>query len=128
MDDDLNTAAALGLLFDKVHELNRLLDSSPFNEDLRSYLQRERAALIECARSLGLLCAQPSQLLGELTRSPGEIDAGEIESIIRQRDKARKERDWARADSIREDLSRRGIILEDGPKGTKWRLRIEKPD
>jgi len=128
MDDDLNTAAALGLLFDKVHELNRLLDSSPFNEDLRSCLQRERAALIECARSLGLLWDQPSQLLGELTRSPVEIDAGEIESMIRQRDRAREERDWARADSIREDLSQRGIILEDGPKGTKWRLRIEKPD
>jgi cysteinyl-tRNA synthetase len=128
MDDDLNTAAALGLLFDKVHELNRLLDTSPFNEDLRSYLQRERAALIECALSLGLLWDQPSQLLGELTRSPGEIDAGEIESMIRQRDRARKERDWARADSIREDLFRRGIILEDGPKGTNWRLRIGKPE
>jgi len=48
--------------------------------------------------------------------------------MIRQRDKARKERDWARADSIREDLSRRGIILEDGPKGTNWRFMIEKPD
>jgi cysteinyl-tRNA synthetase len=128
VDDDLNTAAALGLLFDKVHELNRLLDTSPFNEDLRSYLQRERAALIECALSLGLLWDQPSQLLGELTRSPGEIDAGEIESMIRQRDRARKERDWARADSIREDLFRRGIILEDGPKGTNWRLRIGKPE
>jgi cysteinyl-tRNA synthetase len=128
MDDDLNTAAALGLLFDKVHELNRLVDSSPFNGDLRSYLQRERAALLECALSLGLFWDQPCQLLGELTKSPGEIDAGEIESMIRQRHRARKERDWARADSIREDLSRRGIIVEDGPKGTKWRLRIEKPE
>jgi cysteinyl-tRNA synthetase len=128
MDDDLNTAAALGLLFDQVHELNRLLDSSPFNEDLRSCLQRERAALIECALSLGLPWDQPSQLLGELASSPVEIDAGEIESMIRQRDRAREERDWARADSIREDLSQKGIILEDGPKGTEWRLRIEKPD
>jgi cysteinyl-tRNA synthetase len=128
MDDDLNTAAALGLLFDKVHELNRLLDSSPFHEDLRSCLQRERAALLECAMSLGLFWDRPSQLLGELTKSPGDIDAEEIEGMIRQRDRARKERDWARADSIREDLFRRGIIIEDGPDATKWRLRIEKPE
>jgi cysteinyl-tRNA synthetase len=128
MDDDLNTAAALGLLFEEVHELNRLLDSSAFNEDLRSRLQHERAALLECAMSLGLFWDQPSQLLGELAKAPAEIDAAEIESMIQQRDTARKERDWARADAIREDLSRKGIILEDGPKGTSWRLRIEKPD
>jgi len=128
MDDDLNTAAALGLLFDKVHEFNRLIDSSPFNEDLRFSLQRERAALLDCALSLGLFWDQPSQLLEELTKSPGELETGEIESMIRQRGRARKERDWARADSIREDLFRRGIILEDGPDGTKWRLRIEKPE
>ena len=128
MDDDLNTAAALGLLFDKVHELNRLLDSSTFNEGLRSRLQDERVALLECAKSLGLLWDQPSQLLSEITKAPVELEAGEIENMIRQRDRARKERDWARADSIREELFQRGIILEDGPKGTNWRLRIEQPD
>jgi cysteinyl-tRNA synthetase len=128
MDDDLNTAAALGLLFEKVHELNRLLDVSEFNEELGSRLQRERADLIECAMSLGMLWDKPSQLLWELAKAPAELDAGEIESMIEQRNKARRERDWARADAIREDLSRRGIILEDGPKGTNWRLRVERPD
>jgi cysteinyl-tRNA synthetase len=116
MDDDLNAAAALGLLFEKVHELNRLLDSSPYNEGLRLQLQRERTALLECALSLGLLWDQPSQLLGELTKAPAGLDAGEIESLIRQRDQARTERDWDRADAIREDLSQRGVILEDGPE------------
>jgi cysteinyl-tRNA synthetase len=128
MDDDLNTAAALGLLFDKVHELNRKLDSSPFNESLRSYLKSERSALLECAFSLGFFWDKPSQLLDEFAKSPGEIDTGEIESIIKQRDKARKEKDWAKADSIRKNLLKRGIIVEDGPKGTKWRLMIEKPE
>jgi cysteinyl-tRNA synthetase len=128
MNDDLNTAAALGLLFDKVHDLNRLLDSSPFNEELGSRLQHERTALLECALSLGLLWDRPSQLLGELTKTPAELDEDELESLIQQRDQARSERDWARADAIREDLSQKGIILEDGPKGTKWRLRIEKTD
>jgi cysteinyl-tRNA synthetase len=126
MDDDLNTAAALGLLFDKVHELNRLLDSSTFNQELRSDLQRERSALLECAQSLGLPWEEPSQLLGEITKAPAELDAEEIENMIVQRDAARNERDWARADRIRKDLSLRGIVLEDGPKGTNWRLRIEK--
>jgi cysteinyl-tRNA synthetase len=128
MDDDLNTAAALGLLFDKVHELNRLLDSSAFNDELRSRLQRERASLLECAMSLGLLWDRPTQLLWELTKASAEPDAEEIERMIRQRDAARRQRDWAQADAIRESLSRRGIILEDGPNGTNWRLRIEKPE
>jgi len=128
MDDDLNTAAALGSLFDKVHELNRLLDSSTFDEGMRSHLHRERVALLECAQSLGLFWDKPSQLLTEITKSPADIDAEQIEGMIMQRDRARKERDWATADSIREDLFQRGIILEDGPKGTKWRLRIEQPD
>jgi len=127
MDDDLNTAAALGLLFDKVHELNRLLDSSVNNKDLRSRLKRERDALIECAASLGLLWDRPSQLLAEITKAPAEIDPEQIEDMIMQRDRARKERDWARADSIREELFQKGIILEDGPEGTNWRLRMEKP-
>ena len=128
MDDDLNTAAALGLLFDKVHGLNRLLDSSTFNEGLRSHLQRERVAILECAKSLGLIWDQPSQLLREITKAPAELDAEQIENMIRERNRAREERDWAMADSIREELSQRGIILEDGPKGTNWRLRIEQPD
>jgi cysteinyl-tRNA synthetase len=128
MDDDLNTAAALGLLFDKAHELNRLLDSSPFNEELRFRLRHERASLLECALSLGLLWDQPSRLLRELTKAPAELDEGEIERLVRQRERARLEKDWARADEIREDLSQKGITLEDGPKGTKWRLRIEKPE
>jgi cysteinyl-tRNA synthetase len=78
--------------------------------------------------SLGLLWDRPTQLLWELTKASAEPDAEEIERMIRQRDAARRQRDWAQADAIRESLSRRGIILEDGPNGTNWRLRIEKPE
>jgi cysteinyl-tRNA synthetase len=45
--------------------------------------------------------------------------------MIRERDKARKEKDWPKADAIREELSSRGIILEDGPKRTNWRVKAE---
>jgi len=46
--------------------------------------------------------------------------------MIKERQKARNVKDWASADAIRKELSRKGIILEDGPKGTSWRLRIEE--
>jgi cysteinyl-tRNA synthetase len=46
--------------------------------------------------------------------------------MIKERQKVRKAKDWASADAIREELSRKGIILEDGPTGTSWRLRIEE--
>jgi len=128
MDDDLNTAAALGVLFDKAHELNRLLDSSTVTDELQARLRRERALLLECSLSLGLLWDSPSQLLGELTKAPAELDPQEIENMVQQRDAARREKDWSRADAIRENLSRRGIILEDGPNGTSWRVKIEKPE
>jgi len=125
MDDDLNTAGGLGLIFDKVRDINRSLDSSSQGEDIKSRLIKERGDLLECGKALGLLEEEPSRFFQGITKTPSEIDTEELERLIQERDKARRARDWARADAIREELSGKGIILEDGPRGTKWRFNID---
>ena len=125
MDDDLNTAAGLGLLFDKVRDINRLIDSPAQKTDISSQLVKERADLLDCSKALGLLEEEPSNFFQKIIKTSPEVETEEIEKMIKERQKARKVKDWASADAIREELSRKGIILEDGPKGTSWRLRIE---
>ena len=125
MDDDLNTAAGLGLLFDKVRDINRLIDSPAQKTDISSQLVKERADLLDCSKALGLLEEEPSNFFQKIIKASPEVETEEIEKMIKERQKARKVKDWASADAIREELSRKGIILEDGPKGTSWRLRIE---
>jgi len=126
MDDDLNTAAGLGLLFDKARDINRLIDSAIPHKDIKSQLMKERTDLLNCSKSLGLFEEEPFQFFQEIIKTPSEINTEEIENMIQERDEARKAKDWARADAIREALSRKGVILEDGPKGTKWRFMIEE--
>jgi len=126
MDDDLNTAAGLGLLFDKVRDINRLIDSPAQKTDITSQLVRARKDFLDCSRALGLFEGEPSHFFHNIIKTFPEVATEEIEKIIKERQKARKAKDWASADVIREELSRKGIILEDGPKGTSWRLRIEE--
>ncbi len=133
MDDDLNTAAGLGLIFDKVRDINRIIDSSATpiadseaqRKDIKSQLIKERSDLLDCGKVLGLLEEEPTQFFKEIIKTPSGMSTEEIEEMIRERDKARKAKDWVKADAIREELSRKGIILEDGPKGTSWRFSVE---
>jgi len=126
MDDDLNTAAGLGLLFDKVRDLNRLIDSPAQKTDITSQLVKEREDLLDCSKVLGLLEGDPSHFFQKIIKTSPEVTTEEIEKMIKERQKARKAKDWASADTIREELSRKGIILEDGSTGTTWRLRIKE--
>ena len=89
---------------------------------------KERRDFFDCGKVLGLFQEEPSKFLAEIAEAPSEISADEIETLIRERDQARKRKEWARADSIRSELSKKGIILEDGPTGTSWRLRIEESE
>ena len=125
MDDDLNTAGGLGLIFDKVRDINRSLDSSTQRGDIKSRLIKERGNLLDCGKALGLLEEEPSKFFQATVKTPPEIDTEEIERMIQDRDKARRASDWTGADAIREELSGKGIILEDGPGGTKWRFNTD---
>lgn len=124
MDDDLNTAAGLGLIFDKVKGINRLIDYSTNNEDIPSKLINERDELLSCAKILGLLEDEPSKFLNDVIKGSSAISKEEIKKMIRKREYARRIKDWAEADSIRDDLMEKGVILEDKPDGTAWRFKI----
>ncbi|MFV0402063.1 MAG: cysteine--tRNA ligase [Oscillospiraceae bacterium] len=106
MDDDLNTAGAMGALFELVKDCNI------------HFAEPRARADAEAAISLfDLLCG----ILGLLyNRKKSSLD-GEVEALIAERQQARKDKNFARADEIRDSLAARGIVLEDTPQGVKWR-------
>lgn len=106
MDDDLNTADGLAAVFDLVKDINtKVLDK-----------EVSKATAKACAKLFDELC----DVLGLLyNRKSNDLDS-EIEALIAQRQEARKNKDWATADKIRDDLKARGIILKDTPQGVTW--------
>ena len=114
MDDDFNTSDALAVIFDCVRELNRAVEAK--NVKVATVY---RKTLLEIAGSLGLLSLTPVRFLG--VESSGSDD-GTIQNLIDQRVQARSEREWKRADRIREELASMGVEIEDRPDGTTtWR-------
>ncbi|MDY6971529.1 MAG: cysteine--tRNA ligase [Thermodesulfobacteriota bacterium] len=126
MDDDLNTAGAVGLIFDRVREINKLLDigGNPIDGTINRQLDDNRRRLLLASRVLGLLQEAPSDFFRQLSGPEIGVDPAEIERQIELRAAAKAEKDWAKADSIRGRLKEMGITLEDGPRGTTWRLDV----
>ena len=118
MDDDFNTPRALALIFDEVRAINRLLDQ----KNAKGIEQRGAALRVMCD-TLGLL--QPGYFERKkarfLAKSP--IKQYEIDDLIRRRDQARQEKNWREGDRLRDELSQKGILLEDTPKGTVWKVK-----
>ncbi|MEM1563757.1 MAG: DALR domain-containing protein, partial [Candidatus Bathyarchaeia archaeon] len=109
MDDDLNISVALAALFDFVRNVNKLMDENKLNK--------------QEANEIYNLMMRFDKVLGVI----GEVKAEEklppeVEELIKKREEARKAKDWATADKIRDQLNAMGIILEDTPQGVKWRI------
>jgi cysteinyl-tRNA synthetase len=109
--DDLNTPLALSHLHEAATRLNRATDPDD--------MAKGKAELLAGGALLGLLQQRPVEWLQ--AASGKGLSAEEIEALIAERIAARKTKDFARADQIRDDLLKRGVVLEDGPKGTSWR-------
>jgi cysteinyl-tRNA synthetase len=122
MDDDFNTAEAIGIVFKDVNTANRLMDGdttlSPLH-DIDTDLPLIKALIKEAGSILGLFCEKPSDYFDRIRGRAG-VPAEEIERLISEREEARKGKDFKRADAIRDGLKARGIILEDTSRGTVW--------
>jgi len=109
--DDLNTPKALAELF----ILSKQANTSGNDTDKVMI----KAALLQSGDLLGLLQQDPEKwFAGE----KNEVDAAEIEELITQRQNAKDNKDWQLADQIRDILTEKNVVLEDGPNGTQWRI------
>lgn len=109
MDDDFNTPDAITAMFNLAADANRYLQQAEVN---KGSIEATLAGFQEMDEVLGILANQDEKLLDH-----------EIESLLSERAEARKARNWARADEIRDLLTARGIILEDTPQGMRWKRK-----
>jgi cysteinyl-tRNA synthetase len=109
MDDDFNTSIALAA----IHNLSREVNTALARKQVKAENQQELLALIDRVDTV-------LNIFGEQQR---EMLEGEIQSLIDERQEARHRRDFARGDEIRDELARRGIILEDTKDGVRWKRK-----
>ena len=125
MDDDFNTAKGIGILFNLVKEVNRLLDSGQAASTQNPFLAPAVGDLLRIGKILGIVqqpwsdyFAQQSQTrLADAAISPESVDR-----LVAERSHARQNKDWKRADEIRDQLEKAGILLEDKAEGTQWKV------
>ena len=139
LDDDLNTARALGAVFDMVRDVNAAADAGEVRkanvpqllrvleefEEIFAVLKDDDAAkvraIVEWAKAEGLE-ARISPQTAELAKAAALSDA-EVERLVAEHSQARKTRDFARSDAIRAQLAENGIILENTKDGVRWRRK-----
>ena len=114
MDDDFNTAKAIAIFHELAREINRLSDKTGPEASKLARTLKQLAAI------LGMLQSDPTTYLQGGSNNEG-LSGDDIEKLINDRTEARKNKDFAESDRIRDLLLEQGIALEDGPEGTIWR-------
>lgn len=109
LDSDLNMSAALGAVFDFVRDINRLIHEKHMSE-------------VDAKKVVSTM-ARFDTVLAVLQREDAALDA-EIEEMIDRRNQARKNKNFAESDRVRDELLAKGIVLEDTPLGTKWKRKL----
>ncbi len=125
LEDDLNTALLLGKVFSVIRIVNRILEDKKLKdaEKAKEIFEKTLNFLNQTGSILGLFLQDSAKFLEEMKSfklKRKNIDKKEVEKLIEERDKARKIKDYATADKIREKLFSMGIEVHDTPSGTYW--------
>ncbi len=125
MDDDFNTALALGYIFELIRETNRFLDRNPFRIQDRELILKILDLFSEIGEIFNIFKKDPREWYISLMKSKNiELTEEKILEKIKVRQEARKNKNWELADSIRKELEEKGIILEDKKDRTDWKVRV----
>lgn len=127
LDDDLNTAQALGQIFSQVRIVNRLLEEKNLRaaEGTRDLLEEFLARARDWDGQLGLFGRDPAEFLTELRAMRAarkNLDMDRVEDLLRQRREARMQKDFTRSDALRRELLDLGVSVRDTPEGQAWDL------
>ena len=132
MDDDFNSARGIGIIFDTVRTVNRLLDQHEnsgserlFLYQIKKTIQHALADIRRTGNILGILLEKPAVYFDKKQTQVLEqksVDPTMIAKMVEERNAARKAKDWKKSDQIRNQLADMDVILEDRPEGTVWKI------
>jgi cysteinyl-tRNA synthetase len=125
MDDDFNTALAIGNIFELIRMLNKYLDGRPSGKKAVELTKKAAGMLRETGNVLNLFHRTPEDWYKALM-AVKEIGLSEDDILARisERQAARERKEWAEADRIRKELEEKGILLEDKKDVTDWKVRV----
>ena len=127
MDDDFNSARGMASVFEAVKKGNRILDKNQpeVSGDVLEEIRVVYSDLKKMGNILGILNENPTDYFKakkDAKLKETALDSDAIDLLVKQREKARKAKDFKKADEIREKLDKMNVILEDGPSGTTWKI------
>ena len=114
MRDDLNTAAALGEMFELLRALNAAIDQGGVGAADVAGIRRAFSHFDDVIGVVSLRAAEDAA---------AGVPEGDVERLMQERQDARRRRDFAAADRVRDELLAIGILVEDGPHGTRWKRK-----
>ena len=122
MNDDLNTAVAIAHMNEELRKLNSFVPEQNNSEGFAI----AAAAWGQAGQILGLFSHTPEEFEKQLFKIKNnnlDLDIGKIEQLIADRNSARRSKNWKEADRCRDDLTQMGVLIEDTPNGTEWKLK-----
>ena len=129
MNDDFNSARGIGIIFDTVRNVNRMLDqfeTEPlFSNQIKKNIQNDLADIRRTGKILGILLEKPVEYFDKNQKKvlkQKSIDSVMIAKMVEERNAARKAKDWKKADQIRNQLAEMDVAIEDRPEETVWKI------
>ena len=125
MDDDFNSALAIGHVFEFLRGLNKYMDGKPSGTKAMAMVKKAEELLKESGSILNIFSRTPEEWSRALMKYKcPDITEDYISDKVQERQKARADKNWAAADTIRKELDEKGVVLEDKKEGTAWKVKI----